>query len=303
MARSLASRKYLLTMNNPVEHGYTHAHIRELLEGFAGISYWCMCDEIGKEGTPHTHVFLASRNPIMLSTLHLRFYGAHIDFVSGTHQENRDYVRKEGKWLNDEKRDTNLPETFEEYGEMPLNRTKGKSDSEEIYRMIKAGCGNIEILEAYPSAMTRLDRIDQTRQAYLEEQNKNEFRKIDVTYLYGETGVGKTRGVMEKYGYANVYRVTNYQHPFDGYRGQDVLLFEEFRSNLPIGDMLVYLDGYPTQLPCRYADKSACFTKVYIISNIALERQYPTIQLEQCQTWRAFCRRITRVIEKTVEDE
>ena len=151
--------------------------------------------------------------------------------------------------------------------------------------------------------MTRLDRIDQTRQAYLEEQNKNEFRKIDVTYLYGETGVGKTRGVMEKYGYANVYRVTNYQHPFDGYRGQDVLLFEEFRSNLPIGDMLVYLDGYPTQLPCRYADKSACFTKVYIISNIALERQYPTIQLEQCQTWRAFCRRITRVIEKTVEDE
>ena len=100
---------------------------------------------------------------------------------------------------------------------------------------------------------------------------------------------------MEQYGYSNVYRVTDYAHPFDGYKGQDVLIFEEFRSSLPIKDMLVYLDGYPVALPCRYANKEACFTKVYILTNIPLEKQYCNIQREEPETWDAFCRRIHHV--------
>lgn len=39
---------------------------------------------------------------------------------------------------------------------------------------------------------------------------------------------------MEKYGYANVFRVTNYKHPFDQYKGQDDIMFEEFQSSIPI---------------------------------------------------------------------
>ena len=79
---------------------------------------------------------------------------------------------------------------------------------------------------------------------------------------------------MEKYGYQNVYRVTDYDHPFDSYKGQDVIVFEEFRSSLKIQDMLNYLDGYPCELPCRYNNKLACFTKVYIITNISFNQQY-----------------------------
>ncbi len=32
-------------------------------------------------------------------------------------------------------------------------------------------------------------------------------------------------------------------------KGQDVIVFEEFRSSLKIQDMLNYLDGYPCELP------------------------------------------------------
>ena len=115
---------------------------------------------------------------------------------------------------------------------------------------------------------------------------------MSVTYIWGPTGTGKTRYVMEKYGYENVYRVTNYKNPFDGYKAQDVLLFDEFRSNLPISDMLKYLDGYPVDLPCRFSDKHACFTKVYFTTNISLDRQYETVQREERETYRAFVRRI-----------
>lgn len=100
---------------------------------------------------------------------------------------------------------------------------------------------------------------------------------------------------MEKYGYENVFRVTNYDHPFDGYSGQDVMLFDEFRSSLPLSNMLCYLDGYPLMLPCRYANRVACYTKVYIISNIPLEKQYPNVQLEELASFEAFKRRLTSV--------
>ena len=100
---------------------------------------------------------------------------------------------------------------------------------------------------------------------------------------------------MELYGYENVYRVTNYEHPFDGYKGQKILVFEEFRNSIKIQDMLNYLDVYPIDLPCRYADKAACYTNVFIISNIDLAKQYLDVQAGQPETWEAFLRRIKTV--------
>jgi hypothetical protein len=124
----------------------------------------------------------------------------------------------------------------------------------------------------------------------------NTFRILEVTYIYGQTGKNKTRTVMEKYGYENVYRVTKYDHTaFDTYKGQDVIMFEEFRSSFKIEEMLNYLDGYPLQLPSRYMDKEACYTKVYITTNWPLDQQYKNVQSEHPSTWQAFLRRINKV--------
>ena len=60
--------------------------------------------------------------------------------------------------------------------------------------------------------------------------------------------------------------------------------------------MLNFLDGYPLQLPCRYNDKPAFYTKVYIVSNIPLSKQYEKIQEEEPETYKAFLRRIHNVI-------
>ena len=297
MAREKAHRKYQLTINNPLEHGFSHEVIRNNLEELPKCLYWCMADEVGENGTPHTHVYLACQNAIMFSTLQRRFYGAHIEPAKGTHQQNRDYVRKDGKWLNDAKHETSLPDTFEESGKLPEETDQRLQVSEAICAMVKDGASNAEILEAYPSAMNRLQHIEATRQTFLAEKYKNEFRKLEVHYIWGKTRVGKTRHVMEKYGYENVCRIISYQHPFDSYKGQPVILFDEFRSSLPLSEMLKYLEGYPVMLPCRYADKVACFTQVYIISNIPLSEQYRNIQTEEPESWLAFKARLTEVYE------
>ena len=272
------------------------------LSEFSGILYWCMCDEVGEQGTLHTHIYIVFKNSTMFETLHKRFYGAHIEPANGLHKENRDYVRKEGKWHDDAKHETNLSDTFEEWGHLPSDRRKTETQAEQIVQMIRDGMTNAQILGQCPTAYNKMPYIEQTRQTILEEQYKDTWRNLDVTYIWGETGAGKTRLVMDKYGYSNVFRVTNYDsHPFDGYKGQDVVVFEEFRSGIKIQDMLNYLDGYPVMLPCRYADRVACYTKVFLISNIPLNKQYPNVQDESHETWNAFCRRIHRVEHMTTE--
>lgn len=292
-----SSRKYQLTINNPLEHGFTHEQIKKNLDTIK-TAYWCMCDEIGlNEKTPHTHIFLYSKNAIMFSTIQKRFYGAHIELVRGSCQQNRDYIRKEGKYLESEKKETNLINTFEEFGEIPLER-KGLNEnvSSQVLQMIKEGYSNLEIIDEFPSYMTKTSHLDKMRQTIIESANADNFRKLEVTYIYGETETGKTRYVLDKYGYRNVYKITNYEHAFDGYENQDVILFDEFRSSLPLKDMLQYLDGYPCRLPARYADRQACYTKVYLISNIPIEKQYINIQEYEEKSWLAFKRRITKYL-------
>ena len=297
MAKDSQSRKWQITVNNPVEKGYTHERIREILAGMKSVIYWCMADEIGENGTYHTHIYVQGRGGINFSTIKKRFDGGHFEMAKGTALENKEYVSKSGKWEHDKKHETQVPDTFEEWGDMPVERQGSRNDLADVYSMIKQGLTNFQIVEQVPDMMLHLDKLDIVRQTIKDEEFSEVWRDLQVEYIFGDTGTGKTRTIMEKYGYKNVYRVTDYKHPFDGYMGQDVILFEEFRSSLPLGDMLKYLDGYPVVLPCRYANKQACFTKVFICTNISLSKQYPDLQRECLLDFIALVRRIQVVSE------
>lgn len=288
-------RKWQLTINNPLKkrQNYTHEAIKQSLFSMKSLEYFCMSDEVAS--IHHTHIYMLFRSPVRFSTIKHRFPEAHIERAYGTSVQNREYVFKEGKWAEDKKKETNLADTHEEWGELPQERQGARNDYAELYEMVMEGMSNYQILEEQPDFISQIERLDKVRQIIQEENFKEIFRKLEVTYLYGDTGSGKTRSVMEKYGYANVFRVTNYKHPFDQYKGQDIIMFEEFQSSILMNQMLVYLDGYPVMLPCRYADKVACFTKVFILSNIELNEQYPNVQNDSPETWRAFLRRIHKV--------
>lgn len=295
MARDTATRKWQITINNPVEKGFTHDRIKSLVCELASVTYFCLADEIGQEGTYHTHIYLHCKNAVMFSTLKKRFDGAHFEMAKGTAKDNMEYVSKTGKWINDKKHETCVPGTFEQYGDLPIERQGQRNDLADLYAMIKDGLTNFQILEQMPESLLNLDKIEMVRQTILFEQYREKWRDVTVEYIYGETGLGKTRTIMDKYGYSNVFRVTDYSHPFDSYKGQDVIVFEEFRSSLSFNLMLTCLEGYPLELPCRYANKQACFTRVYLITNIPLSAQYPSVQLDNNTSWLAFLRRICKI--------
>ena len=170
-----------------------------------------------------------------------------------------------------------------------------------LVQNIRAGLSTTEIIDDSPGLAFRVREIDLLRQTLTAEKYAVENRPLEVTYLHGASGVGKTRSIYARHKAKSICRITNYRSArgisFDSYNGQDVLVFEEFNGQIPIEDMLNYLDIYPLYLPARYNDRVACYTKVYITSNLPLEKQYRTEQWDRPETWRAFLRRIHTVIE------
>lgn len=288
---------YQLTINAPVEKGWNHPHILDVLRNhFKTLVYVAMADEQGTQY--HTHIFAVFASRVRFSMIKRYFPEAHIEKCKGSVSDNVNYVKKTGKWENDiSKQEKKIEGTFEEYGTRPPDSKGKRSDMSELYQMVLDNMTNAEILAQNQDYILQIDKIDKVRTTILTEKYKETVRlDLEVTYISGATGTGKTRGVLEKNGYGNVYRVTDYLHPFDNYNGQPVIAFDEFRSSLRIKEMLLFCDIYPIELPGRYANKYACYNKVYIISNWALEKQYPEIQRDDKESWDAFLRRIHKVI-------
>lgn len=291
------SNKYLLTINNPKEKGLTHGEIKRILvNNFKTLEYCAMADEMGK--TYHTHIFVYFNSRVRFSTVKKNFPEVHIDAVKGMVSDNINYIRKTGKWKDSEKAETSIPDTFEEYGKRPPDSRGKLSGMTELYQMVNDGMTNTEILAINQDYILQIDKIDKLRTMLLIEKYKGIIRKnLRVIYISGATGTGKTSGVLAEHGAENVYRVTDYLHPFDSYNCQPVICFDEFRSSLYLKDMLNYCDIYPLELPARFSNKYACYDTVYIISNWGLEKQYSELQKEDTASWKAFLRRISEVRE------
>ena len=300
MSANPQSRKWMLTINNPKDCGLDHDGMTALLSLFCP-DYFCLADEIATTGTFHTHIFIYAKSPIRFTTLKNRFPTAHIEKAFGSAKDNRDYIRKEGKWLDDAKAETSVEGSFYEFGTVPSEVEERDPKMYRLLQNVKDGLSTTEIIEEAPSFAFKSKDIDVLREAYLAEKYRIQNRALTVTYLFGASGTGKTSGIFKKHPASEICRITDYNGKngirFDAYHGQDVLVFEEFNSQIPIEAMLNYLDIYPLMLPARYNDRTACYTKVYITSNRPLNEQYIDVRRYRAETWNAFLRRIHHVYE------
>lgn len=295
------SRKYQLTINSPEEHGITDELVQKILQNMMTLNYYCVSREIGNEKErEHMHIFLYSKSPIRFGTIKNKFPVAHIERAYGSVRENRDYVAKQGKWKETKKAKTQVQGSFREWGTCPDENEERAPDQVEIMNMIQSGKSTLEIIEKNKKYLFRGKDIDNLREICMRENFSMKMREVQTIYIFGKTGVGKTKMVYENHELKDICRITNYRKgsiSFDSYSGQKILVFDEYRSQIAISEMLCYLDRYPVQLPARYMDRTACFEQVYILSNLSLYEQYRDVQVRSKETWNAFLRRINKVIE------
>ena len=126
-----------------------------------------------------------------------------------------------------------------------LRNDKIDLSSKEVFFIGENGQGKSNLLESlYYSAYGSSFRTHTDSQIIKEKEFRNTFRELEVEYWSGKTGSGKTKTIMERYGYENVFRITSYRYPFDNYRGQDVVIFEEFHNSLTIQEMLKLVSNF-----------------------------------------------------------
>ena len=82
---------YQLTINAPLEKGYSHEHIVEIIRSnFKTITYFCMADEEGSMFHTHIHVVFASR--VRFSMVKRYFSESLIEKCRGSVLDNVNYI-------------------------------------------------------------------------------------------------------------------------------------------------------------------------------------------------------------------
>jgi len=139
------------------------------------------------------------------------------------------------------------------------------------------------------------------RQEALEEKFKDTIRDVHVTYIYGVSRAGKSTYLRRVLGlspkdYAKVGKY-NTSGQFDNYDMQDVLVFDEFKHQLPLTEMNEYIEGEPLWLNARQTNRLAIYTKVFIISNYQISEQYKKAREDgETPSYEGFCERIKEII-------
>lgn len=282
------ARKWLLTINNPEEKGYTNELVEEKAQGFASFRYACYSHEIGCENhVYHIHIFLVFDEPVRFSTIKNAFPEAHIDKCKGSIKENRDYVFKSGKWADTEKEDSKLEGMQFEIGTAPIEIGQGhRSDLDRVEEMIESGMTPDDIFALSISYRLHEKEIRAQYMAKLKRETPL-FRDVRVTWHVGESGSGKSYTMIKlmEENPNGVYLMNDYDGGgLDLYQGERILFMDEFRGQIRYSTLLNLLDGYRTQVHCRYANVYALWTEVHITSVLPPEMVYNKMVTENKDT-------------------
>lgn len=231
MARS---RGWCFTLNNPTV-GDRGEFDEELCD------YLVYQLEKGENGTPHLQGYVYWKTMKSLRQMKKWLPRAHFEKARGSPEQNKTYCTKaegrlDGPW---------------EHGEMPV---KGKrNDLNTIAMMVKEG--GLQMVEhENPGMIIRYHKGLQALNSYYQqiERRKAGWIKPIIRIYYGETGTGKTRHCWEKY--PDLYRVachTGGTTWFDGYQGENTVLFDDFHAGMPYRLLLQMLDGYPLRMQVK----------------------------------------------------
>ena len=302
--------QFLITFNNPLTHGYNHDQIKEIIHRkFKHLQFYCMADEISTTGTPHTHLYILLTSKKRWSAVQNAFKHAHIEEeVRGSPQQVVHYIKKDADNLTDEKRETSVPGTYEEWGSIPevLPNASRNEILLQIQDLIDQDYRPEEIMEK--SILFRqyetIIRKSFFARRYAETPP---LREVRCYWHLGASGSGKSYTYVklcEQHASDDVFFASDYSNKctalFDGYQAESYVLLDELKTGcMPYELMLQLLQGYRTQLHCRYSNVYALYKEVHITSIFTPHEIYNemvTVSNRTTDTLYQLLRRITAII-------
>lgn len=107
-----------------------------------------------------------------------------------------------------------------------------------------------EVIDENPPLLRYYTQLEKYQRNAIEPRDRNE--EVIVEVLVGEAGSGKTRYIHEKE--EDLYIVPDSNGDsvwFDGYLGEEAVLFDDFYGGIKYCMMLKLLDRYPIRVPVK----------------------------------------------------
>lgn len=262
--------------------------VRKFFENLEDCKYCCGQLEIGNaENTKHIQSFVVFKNPKSFDRVRVLFPTAHIDVANGTNTQCRDYCTKS---------ETRVGEPFEfgTFAEM-----RARTDVKNFFDLLDSGATDMELRELYPQLyLKEFKKLNELRLARRKEIYSKQCRDVEVTYIYGSSGVGKSTYVNGLVVNDSVFRVDSFdKSAFTDYAGEDTLVIDEFKGQFNLQFMNRLLDCFPLKVRGLCSLLPACFTKVYIVSNFSYNELYKPEQIENVGQYAGFVRRLNNIIK------
>ena len=251
--RGKKARRYCWTLPNYTEDDCEA--IGRLCDG-PNFKYVCYGREIAPTtGTPHLQGYLEIKNPSTTGNIQnqLRAAGCRgmtLLYANGTAQDNMDYCGKEGELV--------------EFGTRPKGQGK-RTDLDSVSDLIKSGGNYKAVAEQFPVAFIKYNR---GIQALIAAMAPYRDFKTRVYWIYGPTGVGKSRTCWNIAGIANGYPKNSRTKWWDGYLNQPCVIMDDYRPNKEMGfDYLLNLfDRYPMNVEFKGGTMSFLGRVIFVTS-------------------------------------
>lgn len=243
----------------------------------SGIAYLRGQAEIGEStGYSHWQILAVAERKISCS-------GIKRLFCSQAHCElSRSEAADEYVW----KESTRVEGSQFELGTKPIRR-QVSTDWERVWEAAKAG----DIM-AIPASV-RVQHYRTLRTIHGDYSQTVGMQRVCFVF-YGPTGTGKSRRAWDEAG-MDAYSKDPRSKFWDGYRGEENVVIDEFRGSIDISHVLRWFDRYPVRVEVKGSSTPLCAKRVWITSNLhpmdwykdldattylALERRLTVIKME-----------------------
>nr|WAE42878.1 MAG: replication associated protein [Cressdnaviricota sp.] len=204
---------------------------QETIEARAGNdTYTIYGMEVGEEGTHHLQGYTELKTRTRLTTLKKKWGDRfHFEERRGTQEQAIEYCKKDGDWI--------------EFGQ---RRISGARPDLDRCRQLAHDQGM--------RAVTGVCNLQQIRVAekYLTYNEEPRDWKPEVIWIWGESGVGKSRRAREIFATDDIYTKNESSKWWDGYDNHENIIIDDFRDSWwPMTEMLRLLDRYECRIECK----------------------------------------------------
>lgn len=208
-------------------------------------------------GTPHLQGYIHFTSPASMEQIKVNcpvLFQAHLEPAYGTAEQNRTYCLKEAG-------------IYHEWGQIP--KQGSRTDIVSMKESIKAGASLEELFDTYPGLLLRYSKGTLMMMDIL--QDREEDREVEVTFIHGEPGTGKTRLAIQQARAQGTWFKLDNNKWFDGYHGQQTLIIDDYCHNDWNREFfLKILDRYPMRVEVKGGSVKARWTRIYITSNFGI---------------------------------